>query len=138
MKRKKNDILSIKAAMEATKTIVYAWHAGTLAPPSVERRVAKNKVRWTPFFRSDKGPTNYKSVPYTARAVSEHLGNTYKSGRTINAHPSVILALLLLELLEKNRIDETILAKVFSNQHTSIKELLHEAAVLNRETKVPA
>lgn len=130
-----NQRAEIQATITAAESIVRAWHTGALPPPELPKHIAKSKIRWTPSYRSDKGPVDFRSVAYTAKSISSELGNTLKSKvkskETINAHPSVILALLLLELFEKGIVDPNNMEKHFPGP-AIIKKLLPQAAKLNK------
>jgi hypothetical protein len=130
--------LGLAATLLAVQQVVSAWHTRKTPPPALPLRTPICHIRFTPSFRADKGPSTENAVPYTARAVSEFLGNTLATARghyaKRNAHPVVRLALLMLELKEKGIIDAQQIEHICTNRQGYDLTTLHAAAVqLNQQ-----
>ncbi len=136
--KKKNESsnLGLGITMDAVQELVTQWHSRELAAPDIPAKTPLSKVRYTPSFRSDKGPLDKYSVQYTAKSISEVFGNCLGK-KTRTAHLRVRLALQLLELLEKQIIDDAQVRQMFQNRDYTLEILYATACAMNREIPEP-
>jgi len=123
---------NIRAAIIAVYATVMQWHTGQLVSPTIPVKTPKSQTRYTPSFCNGKGPEDFRSVPYTAKSISELLRLQTQQ----DVHPIVLLALLLLEAKEKELLAAEHINALCNDDFCSVKGLLNEVRdILQKKRK---
>ena len=119
---------ALRATISAVRSIVTALHTGELHS-DLTSKGAKHAY-WTPSFQQGRAPESSDSTPYSALLISLMLGNASPSRK---AHPTVKLALLILELHEVGALTNKDLEDIYAGNDGFTMELLQTVLLKTRD-----